>query len=740
MIHSVRLFLVILGFQFLFLYITHSAVLRCEQIFAKQLAPVAAHRTSDGLYQIGAQVPFYANKFIDDSKFRPVEGLRLTDNDPSLSVAEKAAGIQIAVFDNFLHQGEFYTAKIKIGPQTIKSFIVQLQPFTLGGIAESGHVQARFVMEADFPVELFDSNGVLAHTSPDLIVSYEAALPKGEIYNAPRFVLNRVPLVARVVSGEQKWQEGPERVFRQFLLNYQGEELAFLLRAYLSDSDSLAMSTFYRTHDNNCAIRIFDIMDQLIANNPERFQGLVPKPFQLVLGPDSISGPTINALVDRTHSVAGLDAVEIQDMRDEYTGVIGLGQRSGNQILEARNIQGELKLLLIVPDNSSLNEEQSQAIAEVVSDIEKALPDLTADLIAAVMTAISAETEGEPNASPLSANLGVATGALTHLIQVIDGRLKARLDHINHLLPVSEPLSFHLVLADHPDSGMTDLNDQGVRVGLPMAYVRQSLVPQDPQSVLDPLLQGIQATQGGASDDAAAFIKGAVIGIAVKQGSERADVSLSLQSIVGLNPQISPVEISNGQVELDQFSSTPRLTLRERLEQWWRGEGGSNNQYSQNPTVALLSIQDVLGEPYDLNVNIRFGKNDELSAFLSERNLVRIQLPEVPSHPLHCWSGRSAQTPQLLGQLGAQPMGNGRWQNIANRLLSGRQVSLSITDIDASLAQQQIQTIRVRVGVLGLRCIELPSVNEQFTQQAQQQLEDQLRNLPALIPIENILN
>lgn len=724
------------------------ASLNCQDLFStrpsSQALRPAATQESNQRWVVRQDVPSYGGQLIDSKKFLPVEGLKFLDDDPLLSSEEKALGVRVASFENFLHNQQFFSAKIKIGPGMIQSMMVQLQPFSLGGVAESGHVQARFVMSPENPIVL--TRGDVTVTVPDMIVSYEAALPVGEIYNAPRFVLDRVPLVGRVVSADQKYSEGTDRLTRQFYINYREEEKSFLLEYFLRDSHKIAMSEFYRTHSNNCAIRIFDVLDLLMIKFRERFRNMEPKPFQLVLGPDSISGPTINAVVERTQNVLGLEAVEIQDMRDEYTGVTSLGEISGGVALQPVDIHGDLKLILVRPDLSHLNDEQKAVVQSVLKDIEFALPGASHDLLAAVTAAVASEGAAKlisENKAESSAHLGLAAESLSHSLLQLTQRLKARIDSVAHLLP-DTPIGFHFLLADHPEVGALQLGKKENRLGLPIAVIEKVLPHGSThlqKSVLRPILKGVQATTQAAAPDAPAFVKGVMLSFSMKRHAEKsdeADIQAHVQVVLGLPAQSREVSIRNDQVLLDNMEMPDPPSLWQKL---YRKLTGSPMQDRAVTTVLTVSqVSD--SESPDIRVQVGFGRNKHLGLSEDEQGLLSLSLPELGSNPWHCWSGwAQPHGPTLTGSLGSAAMGQSTLrERLASRFLKGKKVRLSITDIDSSLRQMQIRSVRVRVGFLGLRCIELDSVNSQFAQQAQQMLQEMLPQLDQLEPMENMVD
>ena len=50
-------------------------------------------------------------------------------------------------------------------------------------------------------------------------------------------------------------------------------------------------------------------------------------------------------------------------------------------------------------------------------------------------------------------------------------------------------------------------------------------------------------------------------------------------------------------------------------------------------------------------------------------------------------------------------------------------MTLSVTDLDLNLSNFEIEASRVRIGFLGLRCLEMESVNKQLANEANSKMQ-----------------
>jgi hypothetical protein len=98
-----------------------------------------------------------------------------------------------------------------------------------------------------------------------------------------------------------------------------------------------------------------------------------------------------------------------------------------------------------------------------------------------------------------------------------------------------------------------------------------------------------------------------------------------------------------------------------------------------------------------------------------------------------CWKGAVPHAPTLSGQLTSAPLGaGGNWLvQLANRVLSGQRAQLTVTDLDLNLKSMEIAATKIRFGAFGLRCISLKQVDQKFGAEANNKLQQVMKQIGA---------
>ena len=200
------------------------------------------------------------------------------------------------IFENYLHDGKYWTATV---PKNIKveNAYLQVVRFTVAGGVIAGHVQYRVKLPEGESFGLKHADGSTTKVN-DLVVSFEAARPKGVKYNFATGMRNNYVLVGRVSSGLQRLKEYKESendfITEQYVLNLPENEKVDLLFKGVQASSDRGYIDFYDTLKPNCTTEAFDIIDQLPSVAAKK-----PKAFLTMLSNDPVVGPTVQGLIDR---------------------------------------------------------------------------------------------------------------------------------------------------------------------------------------------------------------------------------------------------------------------------------------------------------------------------------------------------------------------------------------------------------------------------------------------------------
>lgn len=609
------------------------------------------------------------------------------------------------VIENFLHNGQFYRARIPLNPNAIEAVYIQTMPFPIVPGVMAGHIQARFVFKDTNKIELFTKKHVPVNIEvKDMIVSYEAALPFNESYNFALGAIDANPLVGRMVSGEQKLSEGPDRQFNQYRISLTGAESAELLYYYLKHASEIQMDQFYNTITRNCTTTIFDGLDSL-----KRFQSSLQagslSPFLTTIGGDPVVGPAVNALLARF----GDQVEQVQDMKDEYKGVyqsFGTPKRVSNERFAfAPGGKDPMSLLIVTRGLDRLNAEERQVVKTLVAEIKKDLPQTIQMLLSTAY--LSAD-----DLSQSSQMISAITDALTK-------KLNARLSQVATRLPET-PVTLQVIFTPFFDSpNATFLTDRGLRAELPIPIQEFDLNSTSNTSFDEKIEQGLMSVDDHAAEGLPAYLKNFSFSANISKAQSQA----TTQVLLGLQPLSRDVKIENSQVTLSEVQVPSRDEYQSSV--WSRLWSQVSGRAMRKPHVsALFTHTQKLGDAGNPLAKITFGAE----AIVNEQHT--LQMPEVSNSRYICWSGAKVHSPQLLGKLAKSPLGQQGWlKQRLNSLLSGRRVALSIQEIDLNMQKLEISATRIRIGVLGLRCLEIDSVNKQFAGEATAQIQSLIEKI-----------
>lgn len=666
----------------------------------------ATYLNPQGDVIISQKAHVYGGRPVNTKKFKA----------PSLIEKLNAPGVagSTITIDGFLHNNVYHKAIINLDPKAIKEVYVQTMPFPIVPGVMAGHVQARFVMQPGYEIQLLDpkTNQVVG-TVNDMIVSYEAALPIDGSYNFALGTVDSSPLVGRLVSGQQKFSEGPDRIFKQYKLPLNGIEAAELLGFYINDSIEIQMNLFYNTIVRNCTTKIFDGLDTL-----KRFLNQIQNgklsPFLTTIGGDPVIGPAINGLLDRF----GQELVQVQNMTEEYNNIFedfGVPQRIISQRFPfAPGGKDPMTILMMNRGTENLTAEEKAVVKAMIDDIVHDLPETMSVLMASAFSLVE-DFEQSPK-------------IIKAITDIISAKLRARLETLNTDLP-NKAISLHIVLTPYPSNGVgTDLRTHGLRAQVPFHIKQIDLLPTNNDEILNEIEEGLADVDQHSTPEIYAFLKN----FSVHVNLNKTQPNVQSQFLIGLQPISKPVEITNQQVQIQNAEIPNSKDYTPGF--WSRFKNAFIQEQPQQPLVNMLLShhQDLKDQTSNPIAQINFGAHFDIN------EVGVIEIPKVTENKFMCWSGTQPHTPLLSGVLASSPLDSSRWYNrLLNSLLSGRKVSLAITDLELNLQDLKIQSTQIRVGVLWLKCLNMDSVNQQFGNEANaklQQLMDRIGPPTTVLP------
>lgn len=676
----------------------------------------AATKNAAGEFVISPDAEFYANQVVDSKKFRPPE-----------IVSQNAKTITIK---NFLHENKFYEVEVDL--DSIDQVYIQALPFDVLPGVRAGHIQARFTFKTDkLPrlLKVLNANNEWVDTNPtevtpikDLVVSYEAALPKGASYNFLIGAVDANPLVGRIVSGEQKHSEGPERQVIQYRIPLNAVERSTLLSRYFNHAASIQMNLYYNTVTQNCTTTIFDALDSL-----PRFQRMIQqnqlRPFLTNIGGDPVIGPARIALLARF----GSTLVQVQELNQERAGIfsespVDLAQQTRHRFAFAPGGENPMSLLVVMDDVSHLTPDQQAKLRAIRDEIRTSLPETFNILIAA--------------GSSVGQNLGSGSEILKTMMKIISKRFRDRLANHSFQLP-EQPVQIKLLFAPYPSTqNTTPLTQRGLRAELPFPVQDIELTLQNREAFFHSIQTGLDEVEARADKSIPAFMKASSVNFVLSQSRS----VVESQFVFGLQPLEQSQNIQNDQLHIQRLNipqAPEQSRWRNFLSRFQRSE---RQVQSQLVTMLMQHEQAIFSDQIEDTLRAQFGHNP---LYISQqRGQSSFILRAETQNNYLCFAGLYPHGPRLSGQLSSAPLGSDSWwRRLLNRVLGQRPVSLTITHLDLNLNRLEIESIRIRVGTLGFRCLEMRSVNEQFRGEANTMLQDLIQRLGQTpIPLSTLRN
>jgi hypothetical protein len=223
---------------------------------------VTAHQIADHL----AVDPVYftegsfKDQMVDQSVKRPVQFI------PELETAESYFVSQ------FYNQGQFWIAEVQ--KENVNDVIFQLALFKGPAGLTLAHGQYRFIVNN--PIKLFRiKDGHIKTTeTKDFIFTIQAALPKGESYNAKDAIFGNYKIVSRLSNTFDRAQleevKDGDVVTQHQLFGLTQNQKDQLLKNAVKFSDENLLSKNYVATTENCISIAFDILDETLASNKDR--------------------------------------------------------------------------------------------------------------------------------------------------------------------------------------------------------------------------------------------------------------------------------------------------------------------------------------------------------------------------------------------------------------------------------------------------------------------------------------
>lgn len=202
----------------------------------------------------------FKDQMIDQSIKRPVQFIPELESVTSYFVSQ------------FYNQGQFWIAEIpKIN---VNDVVFQLALFKGPLGLTLAHGQYRFLVNK--PVKLYRlKHGHIKTTeTKDFIFTIQAALPKGESYNAKDAILGNYKIVSRLTNTYDRAAleeiNGGDVVTQHQLVRLSQKDKDLLLKNAIQFSDENLLNRNYVATTENCLSIAFDILDKTLQTDRER--------------------------------------------------------------------------------------------------------------------------------------------------------------------------------------------------------------------------------------------------------------------------------------------------------------------------------------------------------------------------------------------------------------------------------------------------------------------------------------
>lgn len=218
---------------------------------------IAEHLSVDPVYFTEGS---FKDQMVDQSIKRPVQFINELETDKSYFVSQ------------FYNQGQFWIAEIpKIN---VNEVIFQLALFKGPAGLTLAHGQYRFKVTQPVKLYRIKQGHIKTTETKDFIFTIQAALPKGESYNAKDAIMGNYKIVSRLANTYDRVQLEEVKdgdVVTQHRLNGLSQiEKDLLLKNAVQFSDENLLNKNYVATTENCISIAFDILDTTLKTNKER--------------------------------------------------------------------------------------------------------------------------------------------------------------------------------------------------------------------------------------------------------------------------------------------------------------------------------------------------------------------------------------------------------------------------------------------------------------------------------------
>lgn len=591
----------------------------------------------------------YSGQCLDAEKFRNIKNLSIVSDKVSLN--------------NYHHRNQFWQAKFSLAPDNIESAVFQIVRFPILGIVEAAHIQIRFKLKA--AVELKSQTNGDIDTNNDVLISFEAARPKGEAYNFALGALPNYALVGRVASTDQKDLEG-DSTFEQYELDLTADERSALLKLSLEHSHQLAMNYSYNTLRPNCTTEVLDLIDQL-----PRFKGKHAK-FMTVISNDPVAQPSIDAL-----KIRGVIKNRIQSYQDEKKGIVQILSTPNKKTIPLLpQVQGlPWSLVFTLPNTDGLTVLEKKAVLKIRAELLNSIPLLIQSLGSSFMQEAGAQS----------------TSLLTQAFEKLQIQIKKSLVSLKKDLPRNKlSLGLYFVPFEAKATG-TDLSPIGVEVVLPFNIV--NLVQGKNNDMYYFIAEGARkAADAGSAGKLPAYM----MALGLKLNFSQSSSDSYVQILIGLKDQAHEFKMKNSQIHFQQAIVN------------------GNQQRLTRPVVLMSHHQDAQKATNPL-IQIEFGAEGGLAGTMAGDAFATFQIRKDLNDNCEV---QAQSAPKLIGKLSDQAIG----KPILDKFIKGKDVSFYILAAELNAQTLEVSDMDVRISTWPVNCLSLDKVNQQFQDNANQML------------------
>lgn len=581
---------------------------------------------------------------------------------PAVIIEETDESIQFA---NYYHNNKYWTATLSKKAE-VESVYFHIVRFNVVTGVTAAHTQYRVKFKAGSQLELTPQNTETTEDSQleklmvnDLVISFEAARPKNIPYNFALGAVNNYLSVARVLSGAQRVSEKGDNDTEQYEVLIPKNEKLLFAIMGIKKSSGYGFSRFYNTLRPNCTTDVFDLIDELPSQQANKAE-----PFLTVISNDPVAGPSLDGLKER-----GLLGKRYADLKAEIIDgeTVAPPQIVKKPSLELlANIESHPYSLVFIEKNSSKNTSYTKSVAY------KLAPKIAQQIGSLLMSRQETTLLGTLDAlSPL---------------------LKQSLKELNsELSDKPSMLSLYLVPWDGSGKKINPVKDLGAPARLPFGTYESK------SNDFHKITQGYAKSSKRHMANKKPF---SLLGIALHMYLVKNKSIVTVQTMANLGSQQQELEVSNNQVDIFGFEIPSSYTVEQQpialmnLSQKYQEEAPEFkiNFGALGPVAGMLIGKELPGLGYTENSNAKdYGKLQVLKG--------------------HGCSVQASTSPTLFGKL--KVLTEKKWKNVKFNILS----------IDFDLNKKEVKTMDVRISTLPVFCISKPDVNQQFTDNANSEIE-----------------